>query len=95
MRTMSPAEQQAFLDRDIDMTSAILRDLASNGVRLAVEPSVFAGLLRALVFVGMHREDIGPEIAPAVQDFLVESLARAIMTDDAAPDDGRAGDRHE
>ena len=77
MRTMSPAEQEAFLRRDIDMTAAISERLTASGVRLTVSPAVLAGLLRALVFVGMHRDDIGAEVAPSVQAFLVESLARA------------------
>ncbi len=41
-------------------------------------PEVFAGLLRAMVFVGMHREDIGAGMAPAVEDFLVEALSAAL-----------------
>jgi hypothetical protein len=31
-----------------------------------------------MVFVGMHREDIGAEVAPAVEDFLVAALSHAL-----------------
>ena len=78
LRTMSPADQEKFLRRDVDITAAISERLAEAGVHLAVPPTVLAGLLRALVFVGMHREDIGSDLAPAVQDFLVDGLARAL-----------------
>ena len=78
LRTMPPAEQEAFLRRDVDMTAAIAGLLDASGVPLAASPELLAGLLRAMVFVGMHREDIGAEAAPAVEDFLVEALSAAL-----------------
>jgi AcrR family transcriptional regulator len=85
MRTMAPEEQEAFLRRDVEMTEAIAAHLAAAGARLTVSPAVLAGLLRAMVFVGMHREDIGAGMAPAVEAFLVDSLARALADDTARP----------
>ena len=78
MRTMSPEEQEAFLRRDIEMTESIAAHLAAAGVTMTVSPEVLAGLLRAMVFVGLHRDDIGADMAPAIEDFLVESLAAAL-----------------
>ena len=78
LRTMSAEEQEAFLRRDVEMTQSIAARLAASGVPLAVSPALLAGLLRAMVFVGMHREDIGEEVAPAVEDFLVATLSRAL-----------------
>ena len=83
MRTMSPDEQAAFLRRDIEMTEAIAAHLAAAGVTLTATPEVLAGLLRAMVFVGMHREDIGAGMAPAVEDFLVDALSAALSSGDA------------
>ena len=85
MRTMSPEDQEAFLRRDVEMTEAIAAHLAAAGAGIAVSPQVLAGLLRAMVFVGMHREDIGGDTAPAVEDFLVESLATALAGAAARP----------
>ncbi len=79
LRTMSADEQEAFLSRDVELTARIAGQLAASGVRLTVSPTVLAGVLRALVFVGMHRDDIGAEVAPAVQEFLIASLARALV----------------
>ena len=79
MRTMSPEEQEAFLRRDIDMTESIAGLLAASGVPVAASPELLAGLLRAMVFVGMHREDIGADVAPAVEDFLVDALSRRAL----------------
>jgi len=78
LRTMSADEQATFLRRDIEMTQSIAARLAASGVPLSVSPALLAGLLRAMVFVGMHREDIGAEVAPAVEDFLVATLSGAL-----------------
>jgi AcrR family transcriptional regulator len=83
MRTMRPEEQEAFLRRDIEMTRSIAARLAAAGVTVKVSPEVLAGLLRAMVFVGMHREDIGAGTAPAVEDFLVDALSTALSGGDA------------
>ena len=83
LRTMSADEQEMFLRRDVEMTQSIAARLAASGVSLAVSPALLAGLLRAMVFVGMHREDIGEEVAPAVEDFLVATLSGALA--DGAP----------
>ena len=94
MRTMSPEEQAAFLRRDIDMTESIAGLLAESGVQVSASPELLAGLLRAMVFVGMHREDIGIEAAPAVEDFLVDALSTALSGDARrAPEKGAAGRR--
>lgn len=79
LRTLTPEEQHSFMNRDVEMTTAILTTLASRGVHLSVSSTELAGLLRALVFVAMHRDDIGARVAPAVEDFLVAALAKALV----------------
>ena len=79
LRTLTPEEQHSFMNRDVEMTTAILTTLASRGVHLSVSSTELAGLLRALVFVAMHRDDIGAQVAPAVEDFLVAALAKALV----------------
>ncbi len=78
LRTMPPVEQEAFLRRDVEMTESIAGLLTDSGVSLAASPELLVGLLRAMVFVGMHRADIGAEVAPMVDDFLVEALSAAL-----------------
>ncbi len=92
LRTMSPSEREAFLRRDVEMTESIAAVLQESGVILTASPILLAGLLRAMMFVGMHRDDVGADIAPAVEDFLVDALTHALtgkhMRD--APERGRA-----
>ena len=61
---------------------------------MAASSTLLAGLLRALVFVGMHREDIGADVAPAVEDFLVETLSGALAGDAGRGGADSAGDVH-
>jgi AcrR family transcriptional regulator len=91
MRTMPPEVQVAFLRRDVEMTESIAARLAAAGVPMNVSPEVLAGLLRAMVFVGMHREDLGAGLAPAVEDFLVDALTAALSGGEARwePDDAQ------
>ena len=92
LRTMSPSEQEAFLRRDVEMTESIAALLQESGVTLTASPTLLAGLLRAMVFVGMHRDDVGAGIAPAVEDFLVDVLTDALAGEHGrgAPDRGRS-----
>ena len=92
LRTMSPEEQEVFLRRDIEMTESIAARLQQSGVVLNASPILLAGLLRAMVFVGMHRDDVGAGIAPAVEDFLIDALTEALAGKDSrgAPEGGRS-----
>ena len=63
-------------------------------MHVSASPELLAGLLRAMVFVGMHREDIGVEAAPAVEDFLVDALSAALSGGaNRAPEPRAAGRR--
>ena len=92
LRTMSPDEREAFLRRDVEMTESIAALLHESGVTLTASPTLLAGLLRAMVFVGMHRDDVGAGIAPAVEDFLVDALTDALAGEHkrGAPKRGRS-----
>jgi AcrR family transcriptional regulator len=90
MRTMSPEEQERFLRRDVEMTETLAERLGAVGARVAASPTLLAGLLRALVFVGMHRDDIGAGAA-AVEDFLVETLSPALAGETGPLAAGKAG----
>jgi AcrR family transcriptional regulator len=95
LRTMAPSEQEVFLRRDVEMTESIAARLQESGVILNASPIVLAGLLRAMVFVGMHRDDIGAGIAPAVEDFLIDALTDALAGEggQGAPERGRSRTR--
>ena len=40
---------------------------------------VLLALLRTLVFAGLHREDVGPELLDTVQDWLAALLRAALL----------------
>lgn len=76
LRSRTPAEQQAALDRDVELVRRVLALLGPAGTRGLSEP-VLLGLLRSLVFVGMHRDDIGADLVDAVSTWVKASLSES------------------
>ncbi len=72
-----PAEQQALLERDVQLVDRVLAVLREAGIRPAVSGTVLLGLLRSLVFVGLHRADIGEDLVDEVGGWLMGSLQAA------------------
>src|SRR4051794_37977322 len=56
-----PAEQAALLERDVRLVDRVLAALAEAGITLGVSRPALLGLLRALVFVGLHRTEVGED----------------------------------
>lgn len=69
------AEQQArLLDRDVRMVHRVAEVLHESGHDIEVPERVLLGLLRSLVFVGLHREEIGPDAVEEVATWLKQTL---------------------
>ncbi len=84
LRAMTPPEQEAFLRRDEVLVRRVLDVLAAAGVELQVSPTLLLGLLRSLVFLGWHRDDVGPDLADEVAGWL-RPLLRDALLDAARP----------
>ncbi len=79
LRAVSEEQARELLQGDVAFVAKVVERLGRAGVRIGAEPAVLAGLLRALFFVSLHREEIGAEVYPAVADLLVERLAGALI----------------
>ncbi len=79
LRAVSEEQARELLQRDVAFVAEVVERLGRAGVRIGTEPAVLAGLLRALFFVSLHREEIGAAVYPAVADLLVERLAGALV----------------
>jgi AcrR family transcriptional regulator len=87
-----PEEYAAELLRaDVEFTTELFGVMAAGGVRLAVDPDVFTGLMRGLFFLGLYREQIGTAAWPGVAGLLSRVLGEALVTRDG-PDRGTGGD---
>ncbi|MBT8225405.1 MAG: TetR/AcrR family transcriptional regulator [Dactylosporangium sp.] len=90
MRHMSDAEREAFVLRDVHLIDRILRVLSEAGVAVNVPANVLVGLLRALVFVGWHRREVGEDLVDELAGWLTPTL-RAAMLGGPAPSGGSDG----
>jgi AcrR family transcriptional regulator len=83
LRSMDPQQREALLRRDEVLVDTVVVVLGDAGVQLSVPPGLLVGLLRSLVFVGWHREDIGPDLVDEVAAWLTPALRSALLTEAA------------
>jgi len=69
------AEQQAvLLERDVRLVQRVVGVMRESGVAIDLPERVLVGLLRSLVFVGHHRDEIGPDLLEDVSTWLKQTL---------------------
>lgn len=56
-----PEEQAALLERDVRLVDRVLAVLAEAGITLGLSRAALLGLMRSLVFVGLHRSEVGED----------------------------------
>lgn len=78
MRKLPPEQFQAGIDEDIAFTATFLDACRAAGLPVAADPRLVTGLLRALVMLGLHEQEIGAELFPAVIDVLVAQIVAYI-----------------
>jgi AcrR family transcriptional regulator len=74
-------EQRELQDRDARMVARITQALRDGGVTQVPPEPVLLGLLRSLVFVGLHRDEVGPELVEEVRSWLKATLRAAVTAD--------------
>lgn len=79
LRTRTPAEQRAYLERDERLVGRVLGVLEDAGVRPTVTPSVLLALLRSLFMLGAHRAEVGDSLAQELATWLIPTLRRALL----------------
>jgi AcrR family transcriptional regulator len=78
-RKLPEAEVQAHLSRDNAFVAQVVERWRRDGVRFRRDPHVIAGLMKALFFVSLHRDDLGPKAYPATMDLLLELAANDLI----------------
>ena len=80
LRARPPEEVAALLERDVRLVDRVLAVLQEAGAGLDVPPAALLGLLRSLVFVGLHRSEIGDEQVEEMSAWLKASLRAGLTT---------------
>lgn len=74
-------DQEMFLDRDVRLVERVTALLQDGRGEPLVSDRVLLGLLRALVFVGHHRAEIGDELVDEVARWVAGQLRAAVLPD--------------
>jgi AcrR family transcriptional regulator len=81
LQACPPEQQTMLLDRDVRMVAGVVAVMRESGVDLGVPQRVFLGLLRSLVFVGLHRDEIGADLIEEVSTWLKQTLRSGLRPD--------------
>jgi AcrR family transcriptional regulator len=79
LRSMTGEQREEFLQRDARLVERVLSTLDDAGEALDVSPTVLLALLRSLVMVGWHREDIDPALLDELVGWLTPTLRSAML----------------
>jgi hypothetical protein len=74
LTSLPPERVAALQQRDAALVGRLTTVLRDQGRHPAVPESVLLGLLRALVFVGAHRQAIGADLVDDVAAWLTQQL---------------------
>jgi hypothetical protein len=83
LRSMTDEQREEFLQRDVRLVERVLSTLDDAGEALEIGPTVLLALLRSLVMVGWHREDIDPALLDELVGWLAPTLRSAMLPDSA------------
>jgi len=78
-RTVGTDRLAEHFRADIETAAAFLELLREKGAECRVDPEVFAGLLRALVMMMLHEEEIGRQVAGRTFDLLMTYVANGVV----------------
>ncbi|MFC7007618.1 TetR/AcrR family transcriptional regulator [Halalkalicoccus salilacus] len=78
LREMSDEELAESHRRSVEYLLPYVESWQEAGVAPETDPEVVAGTLRAVTFVILHRNELGPEY-PAIRETLIERLAAGLV----------------
>jgi AcrR family transcriptional regulator len=80
IRGMSDEELAEGHRRSVEHLLPYVESWQAAGVAPDADPEVVAGVLRAVTFVTLHRDELGPSY-PAIRETLIERLAAGLVTE--------------
>ena len=83
-RRVSPEQMEANIAESTLTALSFIREGQESGQIIAAKPEVIAGVVRAVVVLAQHKDDIGRDIFPEVQEMLIEFVAKGLTTSDEA-----------
>jgi AcrR family transcriptional regulator len=83
-RRVSPEQMEANIAESTLATLSFIREGQESGRIIAARPEVIAGIVRAVVTLTTHKDDIGRDIYPEVLEIMIDFVARGLTGDGRA-----------
>lgn len=78
VRRVSPEQMEANIAESTLATLSFIREGQESGEIVAARPEVIAGLVRAVVALTTHKDDIGKDIYPEVLEMMIDFVAAGL-----------------
>jgi AcrR family transcriptional regulator len=78
-RKLPEERLQAQLQEDIDFTAQFVAACRQAGIAIDADPKLVTGLMRAVVFLGMHEHDIGSDVHADVIAIVIDQVANYLV----------------
>lgn len=85
VRRVSPEKLAANVEDSTDAVASFVRRGQEEGVISGGDPEVLAGVIRSVVVLSLHKDDIGRGIYPDVMEKMVELVAGGLMRAEERP----------
>ena len=85
LHTATVEQRAVLLERDVRLVHRVVSVMRESGVAIDLPERVLVGLLRSLVFVGHHRDEIGPDLLEDVSTWLKQTLLTTLRPPPAPP----------
>ena len=83
-RRVSPEQMEANIAESTLATLSFIREGQESGQIIAARPEVIAGIVRAVVTLTTHKDDIGRDIYPEVLEMMIDFVAEGLTSDGRA-----------
>ncbi len=83
-RRVSQEQIEANIAESTLTALSFIREGQESAQIIATKPEVIAGVVRAVVVLAQHKDDIGRDIFPEVQEMMIEFVAKGLTTSDEA-----------
>ncbi len=82
VRRVSPEQMEANIAESTLATLSFIQEGQESGEIIAARPEVVAGIVRAVVVLTAHKEDIGRDIYPEVLEMMIDFVATGLTGGD-------------
>lgn len=82
LRKIPPEKVTAHINRDDAFVAQFIEKSKQEGLTIPHDPQVVSGLMKALFFVSLHKDDFGQEAYPQTMDLLIDLVGNYLVEEE-------------